>query len=258
MLDDLKFWIKERETIRIKKESGLKRPWTTDPMLATYRFCNVHREDDKVTRYIKEHFRDPYPNHPAMVVNMAMCRLINWPDTLGAIGFIEDWTDGREHFIEVMKDLTERPGKVWTGAYMITAEANGAPKYESVAKTLDWIAEDTWDMDTCEQAWIDLQGAPRCGSFIAAQIVADLKHTHMLKDAQDWYTFCAPGPGSQKGLNFLRGEPLQKKWGQPDFQREVNKLVLEVSDVVDVDAQDMQNCLCEYFKWQRGYARSKY
>ena len=257
MLADLKFWITEREAIRVKKEAGLPRPWTKDPMLATYRFCNVHREDDKVTRYIKEHFRDPYDGHPSMILNMIMCRLINWPDTLGKIGFIDNWSKERPTFIATMKHLTDRPGKVWTGAYMITAESDGSPKYESVARTLD-AANDSWDMDSCVNAWHDLQDLPRVGSFIAAQIVADLKHTRVLGDAPDGDTFCAPGPGSVRGLNLLRGLPQGTKWGQPKFQAELNKVRLEVSDVIDVDAQDMQNCLCEFSKWKRGCARSKY
>ncbi len=257
MIDDLKFWITEREAVRVKKEAGEKRPFTDDPMLATYRFCNVHREDDKVTRYIKEHFRDPYPGHPAMILNMAMCRLINWIPTLHNIGYIDDWGVRRDMFIANMKQLSERPGKVWTGAYMITAEHDGSPKYESVARTLDEI-DKMVPTTRCYGMWRQLQNAPRCGSFIAAQIVADLKHTWVLQNAPDKDIFCAPGPGSQKGLNYLRNYPLDKKWDQEEFQIQVNRLRLEVSDVVDVDAQDMQNCLCEFFKWKRGYARSKY
>ena len=34
-------WIVERESIRRKKERGLPRPWTLDPVLDGYRFCNV-------------------------------------------------------------------------------------------------------------------------------------------------------------------------------------------------------------------------
>lgn len=257
MIDELKFWITEREAIRVKKEEGLPRPWTKDPMLATYRFCNVHRENDKVTRYIKQNFRDPYPNHPTMALNMVMCRLINWPDTLDKIGFIDNWDEERPYFLATMKRLTEQPGKVWTGAYMITAESDGSPKYLSVARTLDVI--DKMKLGShCKTVWNQLQSAPRCGSFIAAQIVADLKHTWVLQNAPDKDIFCAPGPGSQKGLNYLYNKPIQTKWGQEEFQSAVNTLRLQVSDVIDVDAQDMQNVLCEFFKWRRGYARSKY
>jgi hypothetical protein len=38
------------------------------------------------------------------------------------------------------------------------------------------------------------------GSFMVAQVVADVKYAQ-LKNARDWATFVAPGPGSKRGLN---------------------------------------------------------
>jgi alpha-glutamyl/putrescinyl thymine pyrophosphorylase clade 1 len=38
--------MRERETIRLRRAQGLPRPWTADPILHSYRFCNIKREDD--------------------------------------------------------------------------------------------------------------------------------------------------------------------------------------------------------------------
>jgi hypothetical protein len=46
-----------------------------------------------------------------------------------------------------------------------------------------------------------LQGIERLGDFLAAQVVADLKHVAPLCDAADWHSFAEPGPGSVRGLN---------------------------------------------------------
>src|SRR3990167_2469498 len=43
----------ERERIRVKKERGDLPPWTEDPTLRKFRFCNVWRQDDRVSRDIK-------------------------------------------------------------------------------------------------------------------------------------------------------------------------------------------------------------
>ena len=51
------YWVAERERIRVRKESGQPFPWTDDPILATYRFCNVRREDDRVTIWVRTHRR---------------------------------------------------------------------------------------------------------------------------------------------------------------------------------------------------------
>ena len=50
------YFIHERESIRLRKESGLHQPWTVDPILNDYYFCNINREDDKTTKYIRGTF----------------------------------------------------------------------------------------------------------------------------------------------------------------------------------------------------------
>jgi hypothetical protein len=65
----------EREAIRLRKEAGQSLPWTDDPILASGHFCNVHRENDRGTRWITEHWRDPHCDDPdlwfAMVQRVA-------------------------------------------------------------------------------------------------------------------------------------------------------------------------------------------
>lgn len=44
------YWVAEREQIRNRNEAGQSAPWTADPILETYRFTNVRRRDDRVSR----------------------------------------------------------------------------------------------------------------------------------------------------------------------------------------------------------------
>lgn len=257
-VDILNYWIEERENIRRLHDIQAPKPWTTDPILGTYRFCNVHREDDKVTRWIKYNWRDPYYNHPNMIVAMALARMVNWPDALDEIGFpVDNWSEYRRKFLAVMDSRFEAREKSWTGAYMITAEhIPGVPKHYSVVKTLDFLNAMDLNETECYYMWDRLQDAPRLGSFMAAQIVADLKHTAVLFNAGDKDTFCAPGPGSQRGLNWIMGLDKDHSWSQQSFCKEVNELRHKLA--VPMDAQDAQNCLCELAKYVRGYSRSKY
>lgn len=253
MMDKFLWFIKERETIRVKKENGQPKPWTHDPTLQHYRFCNVYREDDKVSRWIFENWIQPYEYHPNLLGAILLARMINWPDTLDEIGY--PWIWDKQLFANLIRDRMNRGEKTWTGAYMITAENNGNPKELSVCKTVTQAMAAPWDTDTCYQTWTDLQTLPRIGSFMAAQVVADLKRTHYLGNAVDALTFCAPGPGSQRGLNILLDTP-HKEWKQPAFQEEVNKLRDSIPLVID--AQNVQNCLCEFSKYVRGSSRSTY
>ena len=42
----------ERQNIFWKKKNGEKAPWTDDPILQTYKFCNSYRVNDRVSQYL--------------------------------------------------------------------------------------------------------------------------------------------------------------------------------------------------------------
>lgn len=253
MLDAFVWFVKEREAIRVKKESGEPKPWTNDLTLQQYRFCNIRRQDDKVSRWIFDNWIQPYEFHPLIVEAIVVARMINWPDTLAEIGFPDESQDWTEYAGRIRARIN-RGEKTWTGAYMITAEHDGTLKEVSVCRTVAAVKNLTL-INHCYKAWMELQRLPRIGSFMAAQFVADLKRTHVLGRAPDAWDFCAPGPGSQRGLNYVLNTP-NKEWKQSEFNMEVNKLQGYMPFLLD--AQNTQNCLCEFAKYVRGSSRSTY
>lgn len=252
MLDKFNWFINERELIRAKKELGLPKPWTKDKILQSYRFCNINRNDDTVSKWIFENWMAPNESHHNLPQAILLSRMINWPATLEEIGFPYIWS--ASDYADKIRARMNRGEKVWTGAYMITAESDGTPKEISVCHTVDCF--DFPIADTCLQTWLDLQRLPRIGSFMAAQVVADLKRTPYLGHAPDYWEFCAPGPGSQRGMAYLLDLPGLTQWAQPAFQKLVNELQGHMK--VTLDAQNTQNCLCEFSKYMRGSSRSKY
>ena len=252
MLEKFNWFINERERIRAQKERGHTKPWTKDPVLQSYRFCNVNRSDDTVSKWIYERWINPNENHPNLPRAILLSRMVNWPDTLLEIGFPYEWNP--TVYAKKIGERIKRGDKTWTGAYMITAEMDGTPKHESVCKTVD--ALDFPLAKTCLEVWKQLQVLPRIGSFMAAQVVADLKRTKYLGPSPDYWSFCAPGPGSMKGLNKVLGMAESTTWTQPEFQKEVNELQGHITQLLG--AQNVQNCLCEFHKWIRGSSRSKY
>jgi hypothetical protein len=102
------------------------------------------------------------------------------------------------------------------------------------------------------------------GSFMAAQVVADMKHVQPLKNASDWKTFAASGPGSRKGLNAVMGRALDSPWAEDKWRLALARLI-EVSapilkdkelDLVNLDAQDYQNTLCEWGKYWKAFTHT--
>lgn len=84
-LDPLYYWIVEREAIRVRKENGDPFPWTTDEILKTFRFCNVRREDDRGTVWVRTHIREAFPKGPFLWLMLCIARQINWPATLAEL-----------------------------------------------------------------------------------------------------------------------------------------------------------------------------
>lgn len=247
-------WIREREGIREKKETGQPRPWTTDAILNTYRFCNVRREDDRVTRWIRRNWSRP--NDPNLVLAMAIARLVNWPDTLEKLGYPEDW-DPR-HFVNTINQRTFSGHKTWSSAYIVSTNGNAIAKPVYVAQTvLDPIATrcrgQGWPTPL-QPLYNALRAVPGVGSFIAGQIAADLKNVigSPWYDASDWFTFVVPGPGSRRGLARLIGKPAPYSLNDKQFYENFDLAQIAAEEVFpDLCAQDVQNCLCEFDKYMR-------
>ena len=259
-LDDLYFWIAEREHIRNRKELGLPRPWTTDPILHEYRFCNVHRDDDTVTRWIHDNWLYPHMFDSNVQYAMIIARMVNHPDTLHELGYPMAWDP--DHFMRVLSSRKSMGHKVWTTAYMITGgySKGGESKEVIIARVLtaafDKLLKDPIVRgDTLAKAAVKIR-SPGIGTFLVGQAIADIKHSDLLIGADDWETWCAVGPGSTAGLNYLHDRPVATSLSDKQFQDEVLAIrELIFSEVGrDIDAQNVQNCLCEFSK----YVRTKY
>jgi hypothetical protein len=87
----LRHWMDERERVRLLKESGTPRPWTADPVIAEWRFCNVNRCDDRETRWIFKHICAEHATSPVLWFNLAIARFINWSPTLACLGYFDEW-----------------------------------------------------------------------------------------------------------------------------------------------------------------------
>lgn len=253
-------WIREREKCREGYDKKLPKPWSTDPILQAYRFCNVRREDDKVTKWIKNNWRDPYDGHSNMVLAMVMARTINWPDTLAEVKFPDFSTSYFREWLEevrsIMKGRRTKGEKVWTGAYLVSTNGHQMDKIDYILDKVwtpiyEWF---TWHEDsTLEEFHKELMKFDGMGSFMSAQVVADLKYTSVLNTADDWDTWSAIGPGSRRGLNRFFGRKLEGSISTSLYKIEIAALQAAVQQYCNLalHAQDIQNCLCEFDKYVR-------
>jgi hypothetical protein len=254
-------WIVEREKARIGREQNLPKPWTSDPIIQQYRFCNIRREDDKVTKWIKLNWRDPYEGHPNMVTAMVIARLFNRISTLELIGFPE--TCNFEGWVEVVRELLKEVrsngAKIWTGAYLVSTNGHSMDKIDYI---LDRVVKPIHDTPlfryskpkkSLQALHADLTLYDGMGSFMAGQVVADLKYTSVGRDAEDWNTWAPIGPGSRRGLNRYFGRKLEGSIKTNTVNEELLLLQYNIRQRLGIDlpVHDVQNCLCEFDKHSR-------
>lgn len=82
------WFINERMRIWEQKTAGKEPPFTQDPVMAQYRFCNIFRELDRQTVEIHTMLNPLRDNFPLWLLNMFYARMVARPETLRLVGLL--------------------------------------------------------------------------------------------------------------------------------------------------------------------------
>jgi hypothetical protein len=274
-LDLYFYWIHERETIRINKEVlRHEPPWTDDPILQKFKFCQVFREEDRTTRWFKRHIRNVWRDDPEVLMATVIFRWFNFIETgrtLVRHNLHIEW-DRKKAIEEITKQ-----DKWVTGAYIVKTP-NRMDKVTGVAECISHMWSDREKLvdqilatESLEKSWEILRDYPYMGPFMAYEVITDLRHTYLLRDAKDILTWANAGPGAMRGLNRLAGRDLDfSRRSHPwnDEMRELWEISRERlnSNLIDLsrfEMREIEGGLCEFDKYSRilneeGRTRSVY
>lgn len=258
-------FVVERETIREKKEEQRRpAPWTNDPILRQYHFCNICRADDRVTKFIGQWATKIPRRHRWFAFVVA--RWINEPATLDALlpALKNGWQP--QIALKILREMARNEQQIFRGSYIInSAYAQGMPKYKAVVlKMLTPIWRDPPAIvpHSIESNWSALMQYTGMGSFMAGQVVADWQ-TFGVINGTDVNSWAPLGPGSKKGLKWIYQNEMRKASNpQRDAvlkMRELRAYLVKRNIAFNrLTLHDVQNCLCEFSKYVRGYSRIKY
>lgn len=273
-------FMRERESIRLKKIAGDSFPWTEDKILQEYKFTNVKRLHDKTTQVLKTEIYDKNLDAAPelQLLNAAIFRYFGTYEFALALGFQHDFNP--QHIKNLAEQRAQEKKRVFTGAYVITNQGIKAPKREVV---VDYFLTGLWEkalgiVGVAQRggSWEKVIGTLRTiqgfggTGFMAKEVVLDTMLTNFWLNGKpkDNNTWCPCGPGARRGLNRIAGRPLTFNQKEELFLSEMVNLFAESrshwpEDYVVLELHDIQFQLCEYDKYLRvangeGRPRSKY
>lgn len=258
------YFVAERQRIFRRREEGQQPPWTNDPILQTYRFCNIFREQDRTTKWIRDNWREPHRGDESVLTAMVLARSLNWVPTLEWIGYPTVWS--KTAYRKRLEKRKAKGLKVLGTAYTITPGRLGEATTERILCTVSlaykrrrlWLVENSVE-ETCRE----LKKINGIGPFIAYEICQDLLHTEFLQRAADRYTWASIGPGSRRGLNRLHGRSLTQSIHKSFVLNEL----CEVRDIIltidsdpcfstPLDLRTAEDALCEFDKYCRAIGKT--
>lgn len=276
-MDRLIYWITERESIRKKKEAGEEAPWTDDEILSNFRFCNVCRRDDKVTRWLVDNwYKKGIRSLPEIVLARHINRIwsLDWITEClkDRIIAARTWNEAFNRLlIGELREFKEEFGTVFSAAYIIRGNDGGGDKIESVIRHTVYPFVRLFGMrntitggerfkrlKTSMKDWhAKIEEYRNIGSFMAGQIVADLRLAYPNVNWTDKDTWAPMGPGSKRGMNRLLGRDIKARMNQAEFEENLEWMICKItgrvpSSITDrMEAMDYQSCLCELDKYER-------
>lgn len=261
----------ERQNIFWKKLNGESAPWTDDPILREYKFCNSYRVNDRVSQYLLKNviYNDKKYSDEDMIFRIILFKLFNkestWELLLDSFGDITLETFDFKKYSMVLEKAISNGIKIYNDAYISCA--NKVFGYDRKHDNHLALLDKMFNIDklgfkimkcsTMEEAFNIIKGYPLIGNFMAYQLVTDINYS----DVVDWKEneFTVAGPGSLRGIKkcFIdKGNMSNEdiiKYMYEHQEEEFKRLNLPFKMIGNRPLQliDCQNIFCELDKYCR-------
>ncbi len=268
------FWrfAADRQAIFIQRARGETRPWTADPVLATYKFTNVYRVSDRVSQFLIRHviYRDDLPSTPREVFfRILLFKLFNkietWELLERAFGSITFENYRFTQYDTVLQHALRDGRRIYSAAYIMppgkyafgqsAKHQNNLLLLERMIK--DRLPEKLEQADNMQEGFEMLRSYPTIGDFLAYQFITDINYSEITDFSE--MDFVVPGPGAREGLRkcFVDFGGLN----EPELIRLIADLQEHEFERLGLDFQslwgrrlqliDCQNLFCEVDKYAR-------
>ena len=259
----------ERQEIFFRRWRGQALPWTTDRILAEFKFTNAYRASDRVSQYlIKEVIYKGDASEEEIFFRTILFKLFNKIETwellqkcFGALTYHEfDFTAYDNVLSKASEDRS-----IYSGAYIMPSgnSAFGTTrKHRAHLKLLTQMMDDEVALriagaKTMPDVFTLLRSYPMIGDFLAYQYAIDLNYSSLINFSE--MEFVVPGPGAKGGISkcfesrggLSEADLIRVVTERQD--REFERLGLNFKSLWGRPLQliDCQNLFCEVDKYSR-------
>lgn len=262
----------ERQKIFHSRARGEPGPWTKDPILRRFKFCNTYRASDRVSQYLISrviYATDARSLPPEDVfLRIVLFRLFSKESTWEALE--EAAGEVRRGTLDVdllgnMLDERRRGQSIYTAAFILCAhDAYGhrAKHRNHLALVANMfgsggLGRDLAHATSLKDVYLALRAWPMIGPFMGYQLAIDLNYSDHLDFSEDEFTVA--GPGAARGLrkvfsDFGGYSPEALIMRMVDQQEEAfDRFDLQWNNLFGrrLHAIDCQGLFCETDKYSR-------
>jgi len=268
------YWIfaARRHAAFERRVSGDPWPWTDDPILQQFKFCNVFRAADRISQYLIRQvaYREPFDSIEDRLFQIVAFRTFSSSDTwdllierLSRPPTLEDLASGA--FEAALDDVKAERGGLYTGAFILCAtKAFGFDeKHKNHVALFKHMfleaaaAKEICAADSLEQLVRFLGSFPLMGPFMSYQVAIDLNYSSLISFDENDYTQAGPGAlrGIKKAFADLGGYTPSDviQWMADRQEQEFRRLDLQFKGLWgrSLHAIDCQGLFCELDKYCR-------
>jgi hypothetical protein len=262
----------ERQLVFHRRARGETPPWTSDPIIGRYKFCNSFRASDRVSQYLIRHvIYGPAGAHlvpedmfSRVILFRLFSRVETWEVLEEASGGVQRTTLQVERLASLLDEVRRRQ-PIYTSAFILSPyDAFG---HKSKHRNHLRLVEEMFrprrlglqlaKASSLRQVYESLLAWPMIGPFMAYQMAIDLNYTDCMEFSEDDFT--VPGPGAIRGIRKVffdvrESSPVQLIARMVDVQEaEFARLQLDWQDLYGrrLHAIDAQGLFCEVDKYAR-------
>lgn len=262
----------ERQKAFEARVAGKPAPWSDDPIIQEYKFCNVYRAADRVSQFmIRDICYNPEKTNAVdrlfqIIAFRIFSNIETWlllKNKLGQSPTLDNLANGS--FEEALNQIKNEIGKLYTGAFILCAtDAYGRKlkhlNHVELLKDMflnQSLGEKILKANSLEEIYLLIHTFPLMGNFMSYQIAIDLNYSEFVNFSED--NFTKAGPGALRGIkkifqdrNGLSAEEIIM-WMVDNQETEFARLNYKFSGLYGrrLHAIDCQNIFCETDKYCR-------